>query len=427
MIVGGGIMAIGYACIHLGSAKTKLSTLHVKNFTQEQFLTVLDRNLTALEEILRYNIHYHIQMLRISSDIVPLATHPINTVPWLDIYRERFKSIGQLIHEHGMRVSMHPGQYTVLNSIHDEVVQKAKKDLLYHAQFLDALGCDSTHKMVLHIGGVYGNKKESMHRFVENFSTLNPSIKKRLIIENDDKSYTVEEVLAIAQIIHIPVVFDTLHHRLNPPEHNSLSLFEWIEICQKTWKPQDGKQKIHYSQTGTAYKNGAHSASIQAEQFLQFYQQLGDKDIDIMLEVKDKNLSAIKCNLLIMDHPPIQYLEAEWAKYKYFVLGNSVKTYQEIRTLLKNKEHPQVLTFYTLLEHACDTPSSKSSQVNTLQHLWGYFKKRATPQEKKKFLSLMTGYQEDKKKLSALKKYLYQLSYTYSISYLLDSLYFYIE
>ena len=419
-------MAIGYACIHLGSSKTKLSTLHVKNFTQEKFLLVLDHNLNALEEILHYNMIHHIQMLRISSDIVPLSTHPINTVPWLDMYKERLTRIGQLIHEQGMRVSMHPGQYTVLNSIHADVVQKAKKDLLYHAKFLDALGCDCTNKLVLHIGGVYGDKKESMHRFVENFATLDPSIKQRLIIENDDKSYTVEDVLSLSKEVHIPVVFDTLHHTLNPPQNNQLSLFEWIKICQETWKSQDGKQKIHYSQTGTNFKNGAHSSSIQAKQFIQFYQQLIDKDIDIMLEVKDKNLSVIKCNLLIMENPPIKYLEEEWAKYKYFVLGNSAKTYQEIRTLLKDKENPDVLTFYTLLEHAFDIPASKMSQINTLQHLWGYFKKRATPQEKKRFLSLLTGYEEDTKSLSSLKNYLYKLSYRYSITYLLNSLYFYI-
>jgi UV DNA damage endonuclease len=419
-------MSVGYACIHLGSNKTKLSTVYLKHFTQEKFFTVLESNLKALEEIITYNIANNIKVFRISSDIVPLASHPINTIAWWDIYRERLASLGSLIKENNLRVSMHPGQYTVINSIHESVVQKSIADLAYHVKFLDSLNCDYSSKIVLHIGGVYGDKQLAMNRFIQNYNKLDTSIKKRLIIENDDKSYTIEDVLYISKKNHIPVVFDTLHHTLNPPKNNTFDQFEWIEICNKTWKTPDGKQKIHYSQSANNYKNGAHSSYIQASQFINFYSNLKNKDIDIMLEVKDKNLSAIKCNLLTMDTIHISHLENEWAKYKYYVLSKSASTYTEIRVLLKNKLEPDITAFYTLIESALDAKTTKGAQINAIQHIWGYFKKVATEAEKNKFLTLLNNYQNNKKSVKPIKNYLYTLSSKYSIEYLLDSLYFYI-
>lgn len=117
----------------------------------------------------------------------------------------------------GLRLSMHPGQYTVLNSPNPDVVERAVLDLEYHTEFLDLCGLKEDSKVILHIGGIYGNKVEAKQRFVENYNLLSPNIRKRLIIENDDKLYHVEDVLEIANIAQIPVVFDALHHKVNPP------------------------------------------------------------------------------------------------------------------------------------------------------------------------------------------------------------------
>lgn len=420
-------MSIGYACIHLGSNNTKLSTIHLKNFSREKFLIIVDNNLNALEQIINYNIKNNIKLFRISSDIIPLASHPINDVPWWEIFEERFNKMGILLKENNIRVTMHPGQYTLINSIHESVIQKSIDDLIYHSRFLSALSCDYSSKIVLHIGGVYNDKKSSIKRFIDNYNLLDQSIKNRLIIENDDKSYNIEDVLEISKITNIPVVFDNLHHRLNPPNNSSNNQFDWIEICNKTWKEIDGRQKIHYSQSANNYKNGSHSQYIKSHEFIKFYNNLRSKNIDIMLEVKDKNLSAIKCILLTREHVGVKYLEYEWAKYKYYVLAVSAKTYQDIRTLLKNKVNPDVEEFYNLIEYSLDLESKKNSQINTINHLWGYFKLKATVREKNHFFVLFDGYKEDKKTLSSVKNYLYKLSYKYSLEYLLDSLYFYIE
>lgn len=291
-------MSIGYACITLGAENVKLSRCTLKNASEDSLRKIINKNLEALFNIIDYNIENEIKLFRISSDIIPFGSHKVNTLNWQEEFKDKLLAIGKKIKASNMRVSMHPGQYTVLNSINDDVVKNAVRDLEYHASFLDALKVDSKNKIVLHIGGVYGDKKKASENFIKNYFKLPEKIKKRLIIENDDRSYNIEDVLNISKEISIPVVFDNLHNKLNPSPRK-LSESEWISICGETWKKEDGRQKIHYSQQKNGATVGAHSDTIDVNEFSEFYNSLKDKDIDIMLEVKDKNISAVKCINLI--------------------------------------------------------------------------------------------------------------------------------
>jgi len=287
-------MAIGYACIAVGVPNSSMSRCNLKNADCTRLDTITLANLAALATIIAYNSLNNIRLFRISSDVIPFATHSVNTIVWQSEYRPLLQQLGKQIAAADLRVSMHPGQYTVLNSPRAEVEANAVADLLYHTAFLDALGMDDTSKIILHIGGVYGDKRGAMQAFIEHYRLLPPAVKRRLVIENDDKNYSIAEVLEIAYQAKIPVVFDNLHHQLNPPLEQR-SLAEWISASRTTWQAIDGKQKIHYSQQKTDGRSGAHSETIDVAQFLAFLQQLNDPDIDVMLEVKDKNLSALKC------------------------------------------------------------------------------------------------------------------------------------
>jgi UV DNA damage endonuclease len=125
---------------------------------------------------------------------------------------------------------------------------------------------------------------------------LDKRVKRRLVIENDDKIYNIREVLDIGKGLGIPVVFDNLHNAVNSCSESKDDKY-WVSKCSSTWREEDGVQKIHYSQQDSQKKPGAHSASIEVGEFLSFCNSLGRDDIDIMLEVKDKNLSAVKCIL----------------------------------------------------------------------------------------------------------------------------------
>jgi len=416
-------MSIGYACLTLGVPNTNLKKCFIKNADEARLIKLISDNLDAVERMVDYNIHNGIRLFRISSDIIPFASSPVNNIPWTQIFGERLTAIGRKVRESGIRVSMHPGQYTVLNSPNTKTVENAIWELEYHTLFLDSLGVNVTNKVILHVGGAYGDKNAAMQRFSERYQTLSDHVKARLVIENDDKIYNIQDVLEIGLKNQIPVVFDNLHHQTNPCADFS-SDTEWIAECAKTWSPADGRQKIHYSQPDYAKKPGAHSLSIGIDEFLHFYGDLGDTKPDIMLEVKDKNVSAVKCMLCTTKKMNIGALDREWGRYKYLVLERSQQIYQQIRQLLKNKAAYPAAEFFRFTETALAQPVEAGSAINAAMHVWGYFKDVATERQKDDFLKCLGSYEAGKVPIASLKHKLYSLSEIYGQEYLLESYYF---
>ena len=292
-------MRIGYACLTRGVVGTDFKSCVIRNATQDKLKELISYNLNSLKNILDYNSANGIQIFRISSDIIPFGSNRVNDLKWWELFDTQLNHLGNQIKKSGMRVSMHPGQYTVLNSPDEGVVERAILDLSYHSRFLDSLGVDTKNKIILHVGGVYGNKEKAINDFCSNYRYLSEAVKQRLVIENDDKSYHIKDVLTISNRIGTPVVFDNLHNITNPSEENYSQQF-WVKECGKTWKSGDGPQKIHYSQQNPDKKQGSHSENIRIEEFLQFMNEINEDNLDVMLEVKDKNISAIKCiNCLI--------------------------------------------------------------------------------------------------------------------------------
>lgn len=420
---GAATMSIGYACRTIGVTNSNLKSCILKNANHDNLVDLMNYNLKALETMIDYNIRSGIKLFRISSDVIPFGSNSINNIEWWILFKEQLYNIGKKIKDSGMRVSMHPGQYTVLNSIDEGVVQRAYKDLDYHAKFLDSLHVGTNHKIILHIGGVYGDKKQSIVRFMKNYKELNDPIKARLVIENDDKSYDIGDVLNIGKEIGIPVIFDVLHHAIHKNQHLEDDSY-WINECFYTWKENDGVQKIHYSQQNPNKKKGSHSNSIKIQEFLSFYYGLGRTDIDIMLEVKDKNLSTIKCINCISTQKRVNSLEAEWGRYKYKVLEQSQEDYLNIRKLLVNKEQYLPVPFYLLIEHALEKDDSISNGVNAALHIWGYFKNVATKDEKDKFFTSIKAFECGRTSVKSIKNQLWKMAMKYEKKYILDSYYF---
>ena len=419
-------MSIGYACLNIGTPNTNIRSVMQRNATPEKLTEVTEHNLAALERMIDYNHKNDIKLFRISSDLIPFGSSPVNTLAWPEIHKEAFDRIGSKIRKSGMRVSLHPGQYTVLNSPTEDVVERAITDLVYHDKILIALGTDQTNKIVLHVGGIYGDKKEALERFEQNFRRLPEAVRNRLIIENDDRLYNIEDVLTLAHRLHVPAVYDNLHHAINPPPSGGTDPY-WIAEAKKTWKAADGNQKIHYSQQALDKRPGAHTDTINLETFLTFHEQLEDKQIDIMLEVKDKNLSAIKCQNATIAAPKTVLLEKEWGRYKYAILEKSPSVYQAIRTLLKDKEVYPVQEFYRLIDTAFAEEPHPGYAENAAAHVWGYFKKHATDTERKQYEKSLANYRNNTGTLATLKRQLFKIAEKYEVDYLLQSLYFYLE
>lgn len=435
------LMRIGYACLLAEKESLNYKTCTLKNASEERLRELIAHNLNTLSQMIDYNIKHHILLFRMTSDLIPFASHPVNTLKWWEEFRHVFESIGEKIRLSGMRVSMHPGQYTVINSTDEGVIKRSVEELLYHARVLDCMKLDSTHKLILHIGGIYGDKVSAIDRFKKSYRTLPKMIQTRLVIENDDRHYTISEVLEIGLNEQIPVVYDNLHHYVNSCSRienlqNSLpDDVYWISMCQKTWKNQDGSQKVHYSQQAVDKRMGAHSETISLELFRRYVGDLLNanyENIDIMLEVKDKNRSAIKCGLCFLPVRDLsetnrrKILEKEWARYKYRVLETSQEVYKQVRRLFTSDltEEERAVHFYTLIESLEGVSEHRGQAINACQHVWGYFKKHASIREKERFVHLIQLYASGEVSLLEIKSYLHKLARKYQQAYLLDTYYF---
>lgn len=249
-------------------------------------------NLESLKQIVLWNHQHNIHLFRITSQLIPFGSHPVNSGIWKKKLQIQFQEIGKIILDSGMRVSMHPGQYTVLNSPTENTYQNALADLDYHSTILDSFGLDHTHRIVLHGGGGYGNKEKSLQVLAERIKKLPQTIYMRLSLENDDVVFTAEEILKVCMLTKIPGVLDVFHHRILPGNH-PLSITELIDLYKNTWSSPE-RQKIHYSNQNELKLRGAHADSISVEEFNNFYSIVKDMDLDIMLEVKDKEQSLLQ-------------------------------------------------------------------------------------------------------------------------------------
>lgn len=259
------------------------------SFTPEKFRETVLLNLEGLHQNISYCIQNTFLFYRIRSELIPFASHPVCTVPWQVEFAEQFRAIGTQIRHAGIRISFHPDQFVVLNAPSETVVRNSIAELMYQAQVLELLGLQRPHKLQIHVGGMYGDKEASIERFIKTYSSLPDLIRKHLVIENDDRLYTVSDCMRIHKATGIPVIFDNLHHALNPDSH---SMRQAMELCFSTWQKEDGVPMVDYSSQQTDMRVGKHAEHINLEAFKQYLTEANGLDFDIMLEIKDKDISA---------------------------------------------------------------------------------------------------------------------------------------
>jgi len=251
-------------------------------------------NLENTLRILKYNTAHDIKIYRITSKLIPLATHSLSEGwDYVSDLREDFKAVGDFVKENNLRVSSHPDHFTLLNSPREDVFEASIRDLDYHEKIFVAMGLDDTAKIVMHVGGFYKDKDKSIERFIDNFKKLWDSIKSRIIIENDDKVYNAEDVLSICNLLNIPMVLDIHHDRCNK---SSNDIGQYIESIFKTWEGTGIPPKIHVSSPREGKDIRHHADFIEKEDFLSFIYKAKevDVDFDVMIEAKQKDLALHK-------------------------------------------------------------------------------------------------------------------------------------
>jgi UV DNA damage endonuclease len=283
-------MRIGYPCINRSIGCRGDRTFRLASYSDERFRSSVEGNLACLKRILTWNADYGFLFFRISSDLIPFASHPVCRVPWQDLFRREFSEIGDFIRREQIRISMHPDQFIILNTPDPAIVRRSVAELSYHAEVLDLMGLDRSAKIQLHIGGLYGNREEGMKRFVEQYNRLNHQIRRRLVIEHDENRYSASDCLKIHKITGVPVVFDLFHHTCF---NHGEQVPEIIYAAGETWAAGDGLPMVDYSSQHPLKRTGSHADHIDPDHFSEFLEISKPFDFDLMLEIKDKEESAI--------------------------------------------------------------------------------------------------------------------------------------
>jgi len=278
---------------------------------------IAEENLRNTLRLLKHNRYLGVHVYRMTSKLIPLATHE-DLRDW-DPYpalATSFAEVGDFVREHEMRVSFHPDHFTVLNTPRKEVFQKSVNDLDHHVRMLEAMGLDGRALNNIHVGGSYGDKDTAGKRFVEQFRLIEPRITNRVTLENDDKTFTAEETLAIAEEVGVPMVLDIHHDAVNRGGETTVEL--WPRIM-RTWDRLEWNvvhaadaalklpPKIHVSSPKSASDPRGHADYVEPEHLLEFLYGIAGTTsaLDVMIEAKKKDDALLR----LMEH--FRSLEAD--------------------------------------------------------------------------------------------------------------------
>ena len=282
---------VGYACINL-SLKKKYKTFRLKTLQDKDIKKieeVIQNNIILFGDIIHHNIKNNIYVYRLTSDVIPFASHE-EMQQLLGKYKlleepklhNELKRIKDLQKQYNLRISMHPSQFTVLTSSKEQVIRNSVEEIKWQVELMRQIGGKN---VIIHVGGAYGDKEAALQRFKENFIKYEEILDKSLLtIENDDKTYTSEEVVRLCKNLNLKWVYDLHHERCNPSQEENI-----IKLLEEY--PPD---KYHLSSgIGGEYKP-PHADYIAIEDYKVFMDQLSQAHIneaDVMFEAKQKNLA----------------------------------------------------------------------------------------------------------------------------------------
>ncbi|KAI3639119.1 hypothetical protein MIR68_002649 [Amoeboaphelidium protococcarum] len=302
---------LGYACLNtvlresdpavFCSRTLRLKTLLEKGLDYAKDLGY--QNACDLIKLIEWNERHQIRLMRISSEMFPFASHQVHgySVKCAEV---PLRQAGDLAKKYGHRLTLHPGQFSQLGSPNEDVIKRSLLDLEYQSELLDLTGHSAQDGgvMVIHMGGVYGDKQAAYERFKINFKRLSANAQNRLVLENDELCYSVQDLLPLCEELQIPLVLDWHHHSLNP-------LYEHIDEFKKDdyhlveqslldrinaiWKSRGIRIKQHYSESRPGAKSiperRAHSDYVRRLPPLP-----QDLEVDIMIEAKMKEQAVLQ-------------------------------------------------------------------------------------------------------------------------------------
>jgi UV DNA damage endonuclease len=254
-----------------------------------------EANIRDMIEIIKWNHKKGIKLYRMSSDMFPwMSEYKLEDLPNYTTICNLLKGAGKMAELYGQRLTFHPGPFDVLASTNQNVVNKTIRDLNQHGEIMDLMGLPRTHYAAIniHVNTTQGGKDAAMQRFVDNFHLLDASVRKRLVIENDDKEkqYATEDLYhGIYSKIGVPITFDYHHHWCHPGE---LTQEEALKLASTTWG--DTKQLVHFSSCKTIHEDASQTNKRAHADYLYEFIDTYGLDLDIEIEAKAKELALLK-------------------------------------------------------------------------------------------------------------------------------------
>jgi UV DNA damage endonuclease len=283
-------LRLGYVANCLTLGLTASHTCRVANATPRRIAELVALNLAELEGILLFNEARGIEVFRIGSSLVPLASHPVNRTRWWRTFRRDFERIGKIASRSKQRLSLHPSPAGAsLASMHPRVREAAVAELRYATRVLDLLGQDSSARVVLHMGGAAPDRATALdaaRRFLER---MPDDARRRIAVEHDDRVWRAREVLPVAREAGLPFVADQLHNAVLPSDP-PLTTEELFDLAAPTWHSLGLRPKYHIASQRPGAKPGAHDEGIHPDDWWEIAGAL-HHPADLMLESKGKDLA----------------------------------------------------------------------------------------------------------------------------------------
>lgn len=308
-------MNIGYACVNITLGLSVGKTLTQANCKNELAIyNKIQDNLFGLYSILKWNKENKILFYRMSSSMFPHITNEsikfgnCNRFSYsIRLFSDYLKMIGDYSKEHKMRLTFHPGQYTLLSSESPDVTRRAINDIIYHAVIFKLMGLNVSDGscMVIHGGGIYNDKQSALKRIVKNYRSIPKFARDYIIFENDEFRYNIHDILRICKTVGAPACFDTHHFSVynmkNKLDYTPERIDSIMDKVVKTWNTR--RPKIHISNQDPNKRPGAHSKYItEIPDYIYRLLSRHNNAIDIMFEAKGKELSVLK----FRTHPGIE-------------------------------------------------------------------------------------------------------------------------
>jgi UV DNA damage repair endonuclease len=214
---------------------------------EEKLWNLMKDNIESVRKLVEKvgTLDEHLRMVRISSDILPVYTQPDYSYFWrlpdVVAYAEKhFAQVGTLARANDVRLSFHPGQFTVLASDNSDIVNRSIEEFEYHADMARYMGYGKSFqdfKINVHISGRAG--PEGIRAA---YKRLTPEARNCITIENEENAWGLDDCLSLSDIL--PIVLDLHHNWVREGEYLAPSS-QQVKRVVDSWRGV--RPTLHYS------------------------------------------------------------------------------------------------------------------------------------------------------------------------------------